>query len=50
MATNKGLGKGLGALLGDFDDPIQENSPYKLLPFKIRTFIVFSFRGIAQYM
>ena len=32
MATNKGLGKGLGALLGDFDDPIQENSPYKLLP------------------
>ncbi len=32
MANNKGLGKGLGALLGDFDDPIQENSPYKLLP------------------
>ena len=32
MATNKGLGKGLGALLGDFDEPIQENSPYKLLP------------------
>ena len=32
MASNKGLGKGLGALLGDFDDPIQESSPYKLLP------------------
>ena len=32
MASNKGLGKGLGALLGDFDDPIQENTPYKLLP------------------
>ena len=32
MASNKGLGKGLGALLGDLDDPIQENTPYKLLP------------------
>ena len=32
MASNKGLGKGLGALLGDIDDPIQENTPYKLLP------------------
>ena len=32
MASNKGLGKGLGALLGDIDEPIQENSPYKLLP------------------
>lgn len=32
MASNKGLGRGLGALLGDFDEPIQENSPYKLLP------------------
>ena len=32
MASSKGLGKGLGALLGDFDEPIQENSPYKLLP------------------
>ncbi len=31
MASNKGLGKGLGALLGAMDDPIQENSPYKLL-------------------
>ena len=32
MASNKGLGRGLGALLGDMDDPIQENSPYKQLP------------------
>ncbi len=32
MASNKGLGRGLGALFGDFDEPIQENSPYKLLP------------------
>ena len=32
MASNKGLGKGLGALLGDFDEPIQEKSPYRLLP------------------
>ena len=32
MASNKGLGKGLGALLGDFDEPRQENTPYKLLP------------------
>ena len=32
LASNKGLGKGLGALLGDFDEPIQEKSPYKLLP------------------
>lgn len=32
MASNKGLGRGLGALLGDFDEPIQENTPYKLLP------------------
>ena len=32
MASNKGLGKGLGALLGDFDEPTQEKSPYKLLP------------------
>ena len=32
MASNKGLGKGLGALLGDFSDEIPENSPYKLLP------------------
>ena len=32
MASNKGLGRGLGALLGDFDDVTPENSPYKLLP------------------
>lgn len=32
MASNKGLGKGLGALLGDFDDISTEKSPYQLLP------------------
>ncbi len=32
MASNKGLGKGLGALLGDFEDPIVSNTPYKRLP------------------
>ncbi len=32
MANNKGLGKGLGALLGDFEEPIASNTPYKLLP------------------
>ena len=32
MASNKGLGKGLGALLGDFDEPNLSNSPYKMLP------------------
>ena len=32
MASNKGLGKGLGALLGDFEEETRENSPYKLLP------------------
>ena len=32
MASNKGLGKGLSALLGDFDEPIQEKTPYKTLP------------------
>ena len=32
MASNKGLGKGLGALLGDFDEPKADGSPYKLLP------------------
>ena len=32
MASNKGLGKGLGALLGDFEEESRENSPYKLLP------------------
>jgi len=32
LASNKGLGRGLGALLGDFSEEIPENSPYKLLP------------------
>ena len=34
MASPKGLGKGLGALLGDFsDDTVStEKSPYQLLP------------------
>lgn len=32
MASQKGLGKGLGALLGDFSDVPAENSPYRMLP------------------
>ena len=32
MASNKGLGKGLGALLGDFEEVSTEKSPYQLLP------------------
>ena len=32
MASNKGLGKGLGALLGDFNDEPLEQSAYRLLP------------------
>ena len=32
MASNKGLGKGLGALLGDFSDEPLEKSTYQLLP------------------
>ena len=32
MASNKGLGKGLGALLGDFEEVSSEKSPYQLLP------------------
>ncbi len=32
MASNKGLGKGLGALLGDYDDSTAVNTPYQLLP------------------
>ena len=32
MASNKGLGKGLGALLGDFQEESTEKSPYQLLP------------------
>lgn len=32
MASQKGLGRGLGALLGDMTEEPQENSPYQLLP------------------
>ena len=32
MASNKGLGRGLGALLGDFMEEPQEQSAYRLLP------------------
>lgn len=32
MASQKGLGKGLGALLGDFSEPIAEESAYRMLP------------------
>ena len=32
MASQKGLGKGLGALLGDFADELQEKSAYQSLP------------------
>lgn len=32
MASPKGLGKGLGALLGDFSEEVTENSPYQMLP------------------
>ena len=32
MASNKGLGKGLGALLGDFEEVTSEKSAYQLLP------------------
>lgn len=32
MASQKGLGKGLGALLGDFADEPAESSAYKMLP------------------
>ena len=32
MASNKGLGKGLGALLGDFEAETSEKTPYQLLP------------------
>ena len=32
MAKQKGLGKGLGALIGDFEEEIHDKSPYKLLP------------------
>ena len=32
MASQKGLGKGLGALLDNFDDEVSGNSPYQILP------------------
>ena len=32
MASQKGLGKGLSALLGDFNEATPEKSPYQLLP------------------
>ena len=32
MASNKGLGKGLGALLGDFSEETAEKSAYQLVP------------------
>ena len=32
MASNKGLGRGLGALLGDFAEETAEKSAYQLLP------------------
>ena len=32
MASQKGLGRGLGALLGDFAEEPQSSSPYQLLP------------------
>jgi len=32
LATQKGLGKGLGALLGDFQETTHEESAYRLLP------------------
>ena len=32
MASNKGLGKGLGALLGDFTEEAVQSSAYQILP------------------
>ena len=32
MGSQKGLGKGLGALLGDFDEEVSGNTPYQVLP------------------
>jgi len=32
MASQKGMGRGLGALLGDFAEPAQGNSAYQILP------------------
>ena len=35
MASNKGLGKGLGALLGDFSEEAVESSAYQILLYKV---------------
>ncbi len=32
MAISKGLGKGINALLGDFEDPAEDSSAYRTLP------------------
>ena len=32
MAIQKGLGKGVSALFGDFSEPLEETTGYKLLP------------------
>jgi hypothetical protein len=32
MASQKGLGKGLGALLGTFEEDVSGNTPYQVLP------------------
>ena len=32
MASNKGLGRGLGALMGDIEEDLAQNSAYKILP------------------
>ncbi len=32
LASNKGLGRGLGALLGDFSEESHQSGPYQLLP------------------
>ena len=32
MASNKGLGRGLGALLGDFSEETPQQSAYRQLP------------------
>ena len=32
MAQPKGLGRGLGALLGDFQEPVLEKSNYRTVP------------------
>ena len=37
MASNKGLGKGLGALLGDFVDEPMEQSAYRAIAQEILT-------------